>query len=51
MRSSQIGFVFQNFNLLPRMTALENVMIPLSYGHHDLSERDADFGLSHYWSE
>ena len=40
MRSSQIGFVFQNFNLLPRMTALENVMMPLSYGTHDLSERE-----------
>ena len=40
VRSSQIGFVFQNFNLLPRMTALENVMMPLSYGPHDLSERE-----------
>ena len=39
LRSSQIGFVFQNFNLLPRMTAIENVMMPLMYGSHDFSDR------------
>jgi macrolide transport system ATP-binding/permease protein len=38
LRSSRIGFVFQNYNLLPRMTALENVMMPMAYGSHDLSE-------------
>ena len=36
LRSRQIGFVFQNFNLLPRLTALENVMMPLAYGAHGL---------------
>ena len=39
LRSRQIGFVFQNFNLLPRLTALENVMMPLAYGSHSFSER------------
>lgn len=29
LRASQMGFVFQNFQLLPHMTALENVMLPL----------------------
>ncbi|MGP0067612.1 MAG: ABC transporter ATP-binding protein, partial [Isosphaeraceae bacterium] len=40
LRSSEIGFVFQNFNLLPRLTALENVMMPLAYGSHDFAESE-----------
>jgi len=33
LRNKKIGFIFQAFNLLPRTTALENVEIPLAYGH------------------
>ncbi len=39
LRKRKIGFVFQSFNLLSRTSALENVMMPLSYSDEHLTER------------
>ena len=39
IRNKEIGFVFQSFNLLPKSTALENVMLPLIYSGFDKKER------------
>jgi len=40
LRNKDIGFIFQNFNLLPRLNALENVVLPLLYSGKNLKERN-----------
>ncbi|MFA6252350.1 MAG: ABC transporter ATP-binding protein [Candidatus Paceibacterota bacterium] len=54
MRNQKVGFVFQSFNLLNRMTVLENVMLPLVYSKEFKGEKEDrakeildQMGLSH----
>lgn len=52
LRAGSVGFVFQSFQLLPGLTALENVMLPLElHGHQDARQRAEKFlqrvGLDH----
>jgi putative ABC transport system ATP-binding protein len=35
LRADEVGFVFQSFHLIPSLTALENVMLPLELANHD----------------
>lgn len=39
VRNKEIGFIFQQFNLLPRLTAVENVALPLIYANVSKKER------------
>ncbi|MFB6298535.1 MAG: ABC transporter ATP-binding protein [Salinirussus sp.] len=44
VRGSEIGFVFQTFNLMPRLTAVENVALPLAFQGWSRSDREARAG-------
>ncbi len=48
LRNEKIGFIFQSFFLLPRLTALQNVMLPLSYrrNQHPSGEKDKNRALA-----
>ena len=39
LRGTRIGFIFQTFNLMPRLTAVENVTLPLMFDEWDRSDR------------
>jgi putative ABC transport system ATP-binding protein len=42
IRNEKLGFIFQSFNLLPRLSALSNVMLPMLYNNKDISDADAE---------
>ncbi|MGQ0444955.1 MAG: ABC transporter ATP-binding protein [Beijerinckiaceae bacterium] len=41
LRNKEVGIVFRQFNLLPRMSALENVILPLSYSRESIADKKA----------
>lgn len=40
LRNSTVGFVFQGYNLIPTLDALENVTLPVLFSKHEISEED-----------
>ena len=51
IRNQEIGFIFQSFNLLPKSTALENVMLPLVYAgvHRQDREKKSTKSIGKSW--
>ncbi|MGZ0654020.1 ABC transporter ATP-binding protein [Coraliomargarita sp. W4R53] len=45
LRATRIGFVFQSFNLLPKLTVLDNVLLPLVYGRQRVGNKK-ELGMS-----
>lgn len=45
LRNKTVGFVFQQFNLIPKLTILENVLLPTIYARHNFDDNPKDKAL------